>query len=70
MSSNVFVGIYADNGYRITDEGPLKKSEIISEGIENFWLIKLSTREETGDFESFIEKMCDSGLKVEGDTAE
>ena len=49
---NIYTGIYAENGYELTKSGPFKDKEIISKGSDNFWLIKLSTKEEIGCFES------------------
>ena len=54
----VYTGIYIKNPYKITDSGPLKNNEIVSEGLANIWFVKVMTKEEAGSFQEFTDRFC------------
>ena len=62
---NVYTGIYIKNPYRITESGPLKNNEIISEGLTNIWFVKVMTEKEAGNFQEFISRFCDMKIIAE-----
>ena len=44
------------NSYKITENGPLRNSEIISEGFKNIWIVKVMRADEAGSFKEFCGK--------------
>jgi len=62
---DVYGAIYADNGLRITEKGPLKDKELISPGINNTWLVKVCNKKEAGEFGPFTNALRDA-VEVDG----
>ena len=58
LELHVFARIYIKNPYKITDSGPLKNNEIVSEGLANIWFVKVMTKEEAGSFQEFTDRFC------------
>lgn len=49
-----YLAIYAQNGLQISRKPPLQEKELISPGLQNNWLVKVSNKTEAGSFEKFI----------------
>ncbi len=49
-----YLAIYAQNGLQISRKPPLQEKELISPGLQNNWLVKVSNKTEAGSFERFI----------------
>ena len=62
---DVYTGIYIKNPYKVTESGPLKNNEIISEGLINIWFVKVMTEKEAGNFQEFISRFCDMKIVTE-----
>ncbi len=52
----VYVSIYAEQGLAVTDGGPLRGYELISEGMVNLWRLCVSEKSEAGSFVQFIQQ--------------
>ena len=48
-----YLAIYAQNGLQVSQNPPLREKELISPGIRNNWLIKVSNEREAVSFEKF-----------------
>lgn len=59
-----FLGIYANNGLKLQNQGFNKDKELISEGINNLWLLRMSNNEEFNCFEEFVEQLLKANLRV------
>ena len=62
---SICVELYARNGLEITERGPLKYLEIISEGRENEWYVEVVKLKEETDFLSVVETMADTAPGME-----
>lgn len=54
---NIFVAVYAENGLKITAEGPLRNYELVSPGKDNIWKIRVEEEAAYGSFENFIKNI-------------
>ena len=51
-----YIGIYANNGISIQEEGPCQYREFISQGRENIWVIKVARSCEYENLDDFFQK--------------
>lgn len=51
---DAYLAVYAENGLAVNQKPPLKEKELISPGVNNNWLVKVSSRSEAGEFRDFI----------------
>ena len=51
-----YIGLHVENGYELTNSGPLKNREIKSYGKKNKWTAKVGSKHEFGSFEGFVQE--------------
>ena len=53
---SAYIGIYAKNGITLQDHGFNKNKELVSMGINNLWLLRMSNDGEFNSFDNFVKK--------------
>lgn len=61
---DAYIGIYANNEIRIQHQGVNKDRELISDGYDNLWLLRMGNIEEFKTFENFVRSLLASEIKV------
>jgi len=59
-----YLGIYAENGIILQNHGFNKDKELISKGINNVWLLRMSNDDEFNSFDNFASLMSKVDIKV------
>lgn len=59
-----YAAIYADNGIALQAGGLNKDRELVSQGYDNVWIMRISDHNEFAGFDAFVEGMLLSGLTV------
>lgn len=65
-SGDSYAAIYAANGLRLQQHGPDRGKELLSDGLNNAWIIRVSDQDESGSFEQFIERIAGIAITAEG----
>lgn len=69
-SGDGYIGIYARNGLRLSTKGINEKRELISEGKENAWIIKVGSKHEFSSYENFVKQYSKASIKSKNEVIE
>ncbi|GIP31456.1 hypothetical protein [Paenibacillus sp. J2TS4] len=61
-----YAAVYAVKGLRLQDQGPDRGKELLSSGLTNGWVLRVSDGEESGSFEQFMERISGMEVSLEG----
>jgi hypothetical protein len=67
IEEHYFCGIYAAGGMEVQSHGPHMDREFISQGRRNIWLIRVVSQEEFPTFNTFVDVLTGSPLKISPD---